>query len=648
MLHVPIGTFIVPIVRHCDGGLWAASRPQSRGPRFRFSSPFSALTLDVMDVAKTGMWLGGVLWLAGCGNNPGLEASDPARGPAQLVGNGSPVSDGNFRGGADALPPPAGVTPPPEDSPIDCDANCAAYCDGLALENPVNIGVCESLWGVGLSPRPLEHFEACRRLFVDFVGRYPSPAEVRTVCAMPSWGETVTALQATPEYRLVNQRRWADKLLYNNRAVNFERAFDMDELVGKAFSGLVSWDQFAAVTSAHPVFVRRYDNASDRVSYLFKLFLGRPPYENERSDMARLYRLWNNGYWEHPHVGLVPDAFIEFACVDEDGNPSPETVGECTSILWGHNELTLAPDRSRITKSGDQEGMLWAGKILPSEWEALQLPGRIVASQPAFWEFTVDEAIEQFLGYPLTIDAPRVRNELVRYVLEYGGDIRALHFAIATSAVYLQSNDGASGSTRRWTYGPMKQIQVEGWIDSLRASTGYPISACDHRLPNPEDYAGREAEENGVSSWGAAMVRNTRWQLRDRNEVDFDYRNLARSLGGCPSNEAGGRFTTVSVLNTAVQESFVASVCGIGGERGVDIAALLPPGMDPRHVLDDATAEAIVGHQLAMYLGRFPTEEELEEARFAASSCTPAPCDASTFSRPLCFSLLSSSEMLFY
>lgn len=586
--------------------------------------------------------------LGGCNDVPGLDPADPARGPAQLVGNGAPVSDGNFRGGSDAMPLPAAVEPPPEGTPIDCGPECTAYCDALPLENPVNRGVCELLWGVGLPSRPIDPLEACRRLFADFLGRYPTPGEVSTVCALPSWGETVRALQATAEYKRVNQRRWADKLLYNNRAVNFERAFDMDELVGKAFAGQVSWDQFAAVTSAHPVFVRRHDNASDRASALFKLFLGRPPYENERGDMARLYRLWNNGYWEHPHVGRVPDAFIDFACVDDDGNPSPETVGECTSILWGHHELYLTPDPKRATKSGEQEGMLWAGKLLPAEWEKLQLPGRIIARQPAFWEFAIDEAIEQYLGYPLTIDAPRVRDELVRYFLEYGGDVRALHYAIATSFVYLQSSKGESPSTRRWTYGPLKQIPAEGWIDSVRHSTGYPITDCDHRLPNPEDYVGREAEENGVTAWGVGLIRNTFWRLREDNEVDFGYRNLARSLGGCPSNEVGGRFTTVSVLNTAVQESFVAAVCGIGDERGVDITPLLPADMPPQRALDDATAEAIVAHQIAVFLGRSPTEEEFEEARFSATSCSPAPCDAATFARPVCFSLLSSSEMLFY
>ena len=125
-------------------------------------------------------------------------------------------------------------------------------------------------------------------------------------------------------------------------------------------------------------------------------------------------------------------------------------------------------------------------------------------------------------------------------------------------------------------------------------------------------------------------------------------RNLARTLGGCPSNEVGGRFTTISVLNTAVQESFVAEVCGIGDTDGVALDRLLPQGVSADAVLDDATADAILAYQQALFLGRSPDEEEIEEARAAASQCNPAPCTASAFARPVCFALLSSSEMLFY
>ncbi len=586
-----------------------------------------------------------------CGDVIGLDASDPARGPGQLVGNGPAITDGNFRGGADEMPPPLDVEPPLEGEAVDCDADCAAYCESLPLENPVNIGMCPVTWGAGLRTQTIDGAEACRRLYADMLGRYPTGQEIGTVCQAPTWGQVVSELLATEEFVLVQQRRWADRLLYNNRAVNFERAFDMDELVGKAFEGRVAWDEFAAVTSAHPVIMRRLDTAGDRAEFMFELFLGRPPYESERSDIARLYRLWNNGYFDHPHVGRLPDAYIDFACVGEDGQADPATIGECTSVLWGHHELTLSPDTKRLNKDGEQEGMLWSGKLLPDEWKTLQLPGRLLASDPAFWEFEVEQTLTRYLDYDLAVEAPGVRHELVKYLLEYQGDIRALHYAIATSFAYLQSSKGGEASERRWTYGPYKQIAVEGWIDSIKSTTGVDLSRCDHRLPHPEDYLEVQEDEDGysdgLSGWALALVRNTRWEVEDL-EVEDDYRNLARTLGGCPSNEVGGRFTTVSVLNTAVQESFVAEVCGVGDADGVNIGRLLPGDVGPDDALDEATAEAIITYQQGLFLGRSPDEEELEEARAAAAQCSPAPCRAATFARPVCFAMVSSSEMLFY
>ena len=586
----------------------------------------------------------------GCGNVEGMDPSDPARGPGQLVGNGDPVSAGDFAGGNDAMPAPREVELPADGGLADCEADCRSYCDGLDLDNPVNRGMCASTWGVGLALRPVDRAEACRRIYADFIGRFPTPTEISEVCGSDrTWGEVVHSVLDTDEYILVNQRRWADKLLYNNRAVNFERAFDMDELVGKAYRGRVSWDQFAAVTSAHPIIMRRMDTAGDRAEFVFRLFLGRPPYEHERSDLGRLYRLWNNGYWDHPHIGTVPDAFIEFACVDSAGNVDQATIGECTSTQWGYQELTLTPDAKRAEKSGEQEGLLWAGKLEASEWEALQLPGRIIAREPAFWETAVDETLEQYLGYDLATLVPEVRNEMVRYILEYNGDIRSLHFAVATSFAYLQSAEGASATDLRWTYGPLKQIQVEGWLDTIKHHGGVPLAQCDHRLPHPEDYVGENAVEE-ARGWAYSMINHTNWDVTEERDVINNYRNLARTLGGCPSNEIGGRFTTVSVLNTAVQEAFIADVCGLGQPnfRTIELSRLLPDGVSENQALDTATAEAILGHQQRLFLGRGLNESELGLAAAAAETCTPAPCDAETFARPACFALLSSAEMLFY
>lgn len=587
--------------------------------------------------------------LSGClSDRPGLDPADPARGPGQLVGNGDPM-DSDWRGGNDPEPEARDAVPPAPGEPLDCDVGCRSHCDSLDLENPVNEGICSSMWGLGFEHRPVDRAEACRRLYADMLGRFPTPSEVNDTCDQDSWGDVVKTLIDSDEFVLVNQRQWADKLLYNNRAVNFERAFDMDELVGKAYRGKVSWDQFAAVTSAHPIFIRRHDNASDRATALYALFLGRPPYEDERADMARMYTLWNNGYWDHPHLGILPDAFIEFRCVDDNGNPDPDTIGECTSAKWGLHELTLKPDSKRQVKKGDQAGMMWSGFLLPDEWETLQEPGRIISTDEAFWEWAADEALEQYLGYDLANSAPEVRQELVKYMIENDGDIRALHYAIATSFVYLQSSIGGEDTERRWTTGPLKQVTAEGWLDSIKNTTGYDLAECDHRLPHPEDFMDEESVL--TPDWGRAVVRNTRWSISedDDMEVEGDYRGVARTLGGCPSNEIGGRFTTVSVLNTSVQESMIADVCGLTGDNdAISLAPLLPEGVSGSAALDEDLAIEIIERQTRLFLGREPTEEERELARANANECTPAPCDAEGFARPVCFALLSGAEMLFY
>jgi hypothetical protein len=132
--------------------------------------------------------------------------------------------------------------------------------------------------------------------------------------------------------------------------------------------------------------------------------------------------------------------------------------------------------------------------------------------------------------------------------------------------------------------------------------------------------------------------------------VVADYRNLARTLGGCPENTVGGRFKTISILTTATQEGFVRKVCNpaMGQGAGAAIAKLLPDGVDPKRALDADLAMQIVDHQIGLFYGRDPTADEQKDAAQSADACSPKPCTAETFARPLCYAVLSSGEMLFY
>ncbi|MEL6180612.1 MAG: hypothetical protein AAFS10_16750, partial [Myxococcota bacterium] len=379
-----------------------------------------------------------------------FNPEDPSRGPGQLVGNGDPVSDGLYSGGNDVVPGPfTGVVEPPTVGTLpNCGAGCRDFCAGQPLENPVNQGLCTSLWGIGVASQPIDPVQACRRLFVDMAGRFPTNAEMGNCVGRP-WGDVVRELIDHEAFVEVNQRRWADKLLYNNQVVSIERIYDMDSLVGKLYQGRVAYDQFAAVVSAHPVLTRRFDTAGDRAEFLFNLFLMRPPLGSERSDFGRLYALWSNGYYDHPALGMrLPDAFINYQCLGEDGEVDEAAKGECTSVTFGYNELILEPD----LRSSAEEGM-WSGALSAEEWGKLQLPGQLLAQQPRFWEALADDVLMHYLGYDLGTQVPEVRDALVRYVLRYNGDVRALHFAVATSATYLQSAYAGSvdADAHRWS-----------------------------------------------------------------------------------------------------------------------------------------------------------------------------------------------------
>lgn len=580
-----------------------------------------------------------LLLLAACADRSyPFDPEQPGSGPAALLGDRA-VLNSEFAGGSSATPSPAAVTPTDDTALPSCDADCRNYCSGLGLTNPVDAAACRALWGVGLTSQPVDRVEACRRLHADLLGHLPTQQQIADRCGTRPFSEVVADMLADPRFVRVQQRHWADLLRYQNETVSLERIYDADLLVGMLYEGKLAYDEFAAVVSAHPVLTRRYDAASDRAEALFALLLGRPPYDHERADMARLYNLWNNGYYDHPTLGeRLPDAVIRFRCLDDSGQVDPDGKGDCTSVLWGYKELILTPDYR------SEDGELWSGLLHADEWHALQEPGRIIASMGGFWEHAAEQVLQRYLGYDLGELVPEVADSLVAYILDHNGDMRALHYAVATSQLYLQSNGGQTPTAHRHTYGPLKQIQVEPWLDTIKATTGYDLASCDHRLPNPNPLLNTESPD------ALALVDASDWELTANGQIRDDYLDLARTLGGCPDNGVGGRFTTISILTTATQEGFVARVCNPGqnADQGAAIERLLPPGLSPEAALQEDVARDITVHQIQTFFGREPLATELTRAKEAAAQCAPKPCSATDFARPLCYALLSSSELLFY
>lgn len=589
------------------------------------------------------------LSLSACGNDDQFVARNPASGPGELVGLAQPLNT-TFGGGASPDIQPRSVGEDPDWT--NCDGDCQAYCASLPFENPVDEAMCPHLWGVGLDTRPVNDEQACRRIFADLTGQFPTYSQIESRCLGRPIGAIVEELIESEFFVFQNQRLWADKLRYNNVAINLERIYDADLLVGKLYRGLLRYDRFIEVASAHPVLVRRFDNAADRAEALFNIFVGRPPFENERADMSKLYNLWSNGYFDHPDLGMrLPDAFVEHKCLTEDGTAIDEnTAGACTSVLWGFNRVILLPD-FRSTEGERERIVTWSENLTPEEWELLQTPGKVVATWPVVWEHAVEDVLKHYLGYDIAQKTPRVVEQLVEYVLQHQGDIRAAHYAVLTSQLYLQSTECAGSECAnqedypRWTYGPFRQAEAEMWIDSIGAATSEVQGACDHRLPVPQQLL----QESPI---GYEVVQASRWSMdkrADEPRVDTAYSSFAQTLGGCPDNEVAGRFKAISILSTATQEAFVGDLCGpanTGGGVAADI--LLPSSIGPADALSESAAEAIIDFQVKRFFSRPPLDAELAMARETSQTCTPAPCSAEAFARASCYALLSSSEMLFY
>lgn len=600
--------------------------------------------------ARSSVWAvaASITALAACAEGPvDFDPDHPERGPSEMIEGNRPITDGNFSGGGDAIPAPREGVEVTDTLARSCDGACRSYCESTGLENPVNVGLCSSLWGQGIAGTPIVETEACRRLWVDTQGVFPTHKEINDECLGRPWGDVVKKLLATDAFVKVNRRLWADRLHYDTTSVSVERVYDMDLIVKAAYEGRIAYDQFGAMLSAHPVLTRRHDTEGDRAEALFWLLLGRPPFGQERSDLGRLYHLWMNDYYDHPGLGLrLPDAFIGYRCLDWLGEVDEATSGECTSVLYGFEQLILKPD-ARAFRDDRGNMKMWSGVLRAEEWEALQAPGRVLTSQWLFWEHAANVVLDQYLGYNLATMAPEVGEKLVEYTLANQGDIRALHFAVLTSYPYLASAMGGAEATLRFTYGPVKQVEAEGWVDSMSKMTGSELSTCDVRMNRPDDIL-----EVGTPA-AIALVMKSEWDLNDDySGVRQDYKSLVQTLGGCPDNSEGGRFKIVSVFTTAAQLNYAGQICRptSGGERerrsrAAPVEALLPSGISPSTAVNAEVAQKIVDFQTRTFFARPATAVELEQAATNGGECN---CSAEEFARPACFALLSSSEMMFY
>ena len=100
----------------------------------------------------------------------------------------------------------------------------------------------------------------------------------------------------------------------------------------------------------------------------------------------------------------------------------------------------------------------------------------VPAMNVRMWEHAATRMLTKYLGYDLGQEVPAVREELVEYVLAHDGDLRALAFAVLTSLPYRQTTNGADSAPLPYAYGPLKQTEAEGWVESVARIAGRRIT----------------------------------------------------------------------------------------------------------------------------------------------------------------------------
>ena len=156
-------------------------------------------------------WLTSLLALGlviSCADETTFDPSAPASGPGELVGRDEPLNQ-SFQGGASPDIDARAVAEP--DWQV-CDAECQAYCAAQPFANPIDEAICPALWGAGFDTLDVNAGQACRRLYADLKGRFPSLAEVQADCEGQPIADVALRLLKQDSFVHVHQRRYADTL----------------------------------------------------------------------------------------------------------------------------------------------------------------------------------------------------------------------------------------------------------------------------------------------------------------------------------------------------------------------------------------------------------------------------------------------------
>lgn len=579
---------------------------------------------------------------------PACNESDDSdsQGGETEVGSGS---DGAATGGSGDGTDGAGTDGAGTEGDSDSDGGLPPIdpeiCENLSFDNVVDRASCPDIQGRGVDPEFAGGAELCRRAYLDLLGHAPTHEDYGANCAGRPIGEIVDDFMARPGYVELGRRIWADEFLMTSQETYYEYVVGLDALVQALYRGDILLPAFAEQAAIHPGFIGRFDG-QDLPGYSFLAFLGRDAAPHERLDLEALWHMWQDRYIEnHPeyYFGYSKVVVNTLLCANQN-------EARCHSDLWGHHSVVLPLP---VPEDNDYNGpnVLDLDALTPEQLDILGRPGRLIPRQATFYETAVDKSLLRYLGYKAGVPLPRVRQALVDLLVESDGDIRAMEREILTSQLYRMASaypdpEGTleeDGSPDFW-HGPMKQMQAEMWLDSVGRMAGVDLGSCDPRFPNvvsgrPE---GTEYEETvwhpneypkDVDGWPA-----------ERNKPNYDFRDRARLLGGCPDQLAQLRFTGTGVMIALAQSDISREVC----ERIAADAPIVHPDV----MTGDGSAanlRTIADHIHKTVLIDDPPDSLDAALSAAADGCAgDAECDPAQFTTHICGALFRSAPFLFY
>jgi hypothetical protein len=380
--------------------------------------------------------------------------------------------------------------------PLPGDVPAELYAQ-LPRNNFIDGHVWNKLQRLGITPsEPAADLAWLRRVYVDVIGRLPTPEEIRAFAADTSTGrrETVVdSLLQRPEYADHWANKWADLLRPNAYRVGIKAVLNYDAWIRDSFRKNKPYDQFvrelitaqgSTWQNGAATLFRDRREPDEITTIISRLFLG------IRLDCAKCHH--------HPFEKWGQEDFYGFAAYFS--NLGRKGTGLSTPIS-GSEEIMFsadAPQRGMIVKHPLTDETVSAKPLfgeapgVPGEDDPRETLARWVtqSNNPFFEQLIVNRVWADLMGRGLVepVDDLRATNPATNEALlealahefrAQGYDLKKLIRTIVTSHVYGLSSlptERNVADTRNYSRHYRQRLRAETLLDAVCDITGIPES----------------------------------------------------------------------------------------------------------------------------------------------------------------------------